>query len=124
MLTSRVVKTAVFLSGLLLAPALASAAEANFDRTLSVGGSPNVYVSTGSGYIHISPGSDSQIHIVGHVKSSNGWFGGSSEDQVKQIAANPPIEQSGNEVYIGKKNSDWQHNVSIDYEITMPKGSN
>jgi len=125
MSTSQVVKTAVVLGGLLFVPALASAAEASFDRTLSVGGSPNVYVSTGSGYIHISPGSDSQIHIVGHVKSNgSSWFGGSSEDQVKQIAANPPIEQSGNEVRIGKSGGDWQRNVSIDYEITMPKGSN
>ena len=123
MSTSHVVKTAVLLGGLLLVPAIASAAEASFDRTLSVGGNPNVYVSTGSGYIHISPGSDSQIHIVGHVKSNRNWFGGSSDDQVKQIAANPPIEQSGNEVHIGKTDGDWQHNVSIDYDITMPKGS-
>ncbi len=116
-------KTAIVLSGLLLAPALASAAEANFDRTLTVSGNVNLYVSTGSGYVHISPGSDSQVHIVGHVKSQNGWFGGSSDDRVKQIAANPPIEQSGNAVHIGK-DGDWQRNISIDYEITAPKGSN
>ncbi len=122
---SPVAKAALLLSGLLFVPAIASASEATFDRTLNVAGNVNVNVSTGSGYVHISPGSDNQIHIVGHVKSSNGWFsGGSSDDRVKQIAANPPIEQSGNEVHIGKMNNDWWHNISIDYEITTPKGSN
>ncbi|AXC14380.1 hypothetical protein ACPOL_5124 [Acidisarcina polymorpha] len=120
--------TAGICGGLLLAPAIASAAEASFERTLNVSGSPNLQVSTGSGYIHISPGSGSQIHIVGHVKSSNGggWFGGggSSDDRVKQVADNPPIEQSGNDVHIGRKNSDWLRNISIDYEITMPRNAN
>ena len=61
------------------------------------------------------------------MKSGNGsWFsGGSSDDRVKQIAANPPIEQSGNEVHVGKTgNNDWFRNISIDYEITTPRGSN
>ncbi len=35
--------------------------------------------------------------------------------------ANPPIEQSGNVVTVGKHTS--YHNVSIDYEITTPKGT-
>jgi Putative adhesin len=123
----KLVNAALLLSGFLLVPAIASASEANFDRTLTVSGNVNLYVSTGSGYVHISPGSDNQIHIVGHVKSGNGsWFGGgSSDDRVKQIAANPPIEQSGNEVHVGKTgNNDWFRNISIDYEITTPRGSN
>jgi hypothetical protein len=126
MQTTPALKAAIVLGGLLLIPAIASAADASFDRTLNVGGNVNVYVSTGSGYVHVSPGSDNQVHIVGHVKSgNNSWFGGgSSEDRVKEIAANPPIEQSGNEVRIGKKNGDWQRNVSIDYEITTPRGAN
>jgi len=119
------VSAALLLSGLLVAPAIAFASEASFDRTLSVSSNVNLYVSTGSGYVHISPGSDNQIHIVGHVKSSNSWFGGSSDDRVKQIAANPPIQQSGNEVHIGKtENNDWFRNISIDYEITTPRDSN
>jgi DUF4097 and DUF4098 domain-containing protein YvlB len=111
---------------LLSIPAVASASEATFERTLNVSGNVSLYVSTGSGYVHISPGSDNQVHVVGHVKSGNGsWFsGGSGEDRVKQIVADPPIEQSGNDVRIGKKNSDWQKNISIDYEITAPRSAN
>jgi hypothetical protein len=121
----KLVSAALLLGGLLVVPAIASASEANFDRTLTVSGNVSLYVSTGSGYVHISPGSDNQIHIVGHVKSNNNWFGGSADDRVKQIAANPPIQQSGNEVHVGKTdNNDWLHNISIDYEITTPRGSN
>jgi hypothetical protein len=119
MRVSNFVKSAVLIVATAAVPALAS--EATFDRTLNVGATVNVYVSTGSGYVHISPGSGNQVHIFGRVKSSNSWFGGSSDDKVKQIAANPPIEQNGNEVRIGKEHGDRMQNVSIDYEITMPK---
>jgi hypothetical protein len=124
MKAAHVVTTASLLGGLLLAPALAAASEATFERTLSVAPNVNLYVSTGSGYVHISPGSDNQVHVIGRVRSNNGWFGGGSpEERVKQVAANPPIEQSGNEVRIGKKNGGWLLNISIDYEVTTPKGS-
>ena len=117
-------KTAA-LTALLLPSVVALAAEGTFDRTLNVGGGVTLNVSTGSGYIHISPGSDNQVHITGHVKSGHsGWLGGGSpEDHVKQIVANPPIEQSGDTIRVGKKNSDWLRNVSIDYEITTPKST-
>ncbi len=94
-------------------PALAS--EATFDRTLSVNGRVELTVATGSGNIHLTHGSGSQVHIFGRVKS--GW--GGSEEQVKQIAANPPIEQTGNIVRIGARHQNL-HNVSIDYEIEAP----
>jgi DUF4097 and DUF4098 domain-containing protein YvlB len=94
-------------------PALAS--EATFERTLSVSGTVTLHVSTGSGNIHISAGSDNQIHIFGRVKSN--W--GGSEQRVKEIAANPPIEQTGSIVRIGSHQENM-HNISIDYEIKAP----
>ncbi len=103
----------------------AFAAEGNFDRTLNVSGSPNVSVSTGSGYIRLKPGSDNQVHIVGHVHSSNSWMGGDAEARVRQIASNPPIVQNGNEITIGERHSgDLYRNISIDYDVTLPKASN
>ncbi len=99
----------------------AFAAEKSFDRTLSVNGPVTLRVSTGSGYIKVSPGSDNQVHIMGHVKSNNSWFGGSSDDAVARVAANPPIDQAGNIIRVGDDHgSDWTHHVSIDYEITTP----
>ena len=82
-------------------PAGALAAEKSFERTLSVNGAVTMKVSTGSGSIRVSPGSDSQVHIVGRVKSQNSWFGGSSDDQVQKVANNPPINQAGNIIHIG-----------------------
>jgi DUF4097 and DUF4098 domain-containing protein YvlB len=94
-------------------PALAS--EATFDRTLTVNGRVELAVSTGSGNIHLTHGSGTQIKIHGRVKSN--W--GGSEDRVREIAANPPIEQTGNIVRIGGHHENL-HNISISYEIEAP----
>src|ERR1700728_4703829 len=113
-------------AGVLVAMSLclpaAFAAEKSFDRTLSVNGSVTLHVSTGSGYIRVSPGSDNQVHIVGHVKgSSPSWFGGSSDDAVSRIADHPPIDQAGNIIRVGDEHGgDFFRHVSIDYEITTP----
>lgn len=98
-------------------PALAS--EATFERTLSVSGAVTLHISTGSGYIHLKPGSDNQVHIFGRVKS-NGFD--SHEDRVKDIAANPPIEQTGSILRVGG-HMENMHNISIDYEIQAPAKS-
>ena len=103
----------------------AYAAEGNFERNLSVNASPNVSVNTGSGNVHIKPGSDSQIHISGHVHSNSGWFGADAESRVQQIVSNPPIVQNGNDITIGERHSnDLFRNISIDYDITLPHASN
>jgi hypothetical protein len=106
----------------LLMPAAARAARGTFDRTLHVSGTVALSVNTGSGYIHVTPGPAGVIHIVGHVQA-NGWtFGPSLEERVQRVVNNPPIEQSGNTVTIGG-HQDWLNSVSIDYEITAPRGT-
>lgn len=105
-----------------LVPAAALAADGTFDKTLHVTGQVMLTVGTGSGYIHVTPGSSSEVHIVGHVHA-NGWgFGASADDRVKQVVDHPPIDQSGNIVTIGR-HADWIRNVSIDYDVTAPKGT-
>ncbi|HEX4005722.1 MAG TPA: DUF4097 family beta strand repeat-containing protein [Acidobacteriaceae bacterium] len=105
-----------------LVPVAARAADGTFDKTLHVSGQVMLSVGTGSGYIHVSPGTGNEVHIVGHVHA-NGWgFNASADDRVHQVVANPPIEQTGNIVAIGK-HTDWIHNVSIDYDITTPHGT-
>jgi len=98
-----------------LAALPALGAEATFERNLSVNGTVELTVATGSGYIHLSRGAGNQIHVFGRVKS--GW--GGSDEQVRQIAANPPIEQTGNIVRIGARHENY-HNISIEYEIQAP----
>ena len=95
-------------------PALAS--EATFERNLNVNGRVELSVSTGSGHIHLTKGSGSQVHIYGHVKSN---WGSENEQRVREIAANPPIEQTGNIIRIGARHENL-HNISIDYDIQAP----
>jgi Putative adhesin len=111
-------KLAIAVAALALAALPALAAEATFDRTLTVNGRVELTVGTGSGNIHLTQGSGTQIKIHGKVKSN--W--GGSEDRVQEIAKNPPIEQTGNIVRIGKNHENY-HNISIDYEIEAPADS-
>jgi len=116
---------AVVLAAMLLTlPAVGFAAEQSFERTLTVNGPVTLRVSTGSGYVRVSPGSDNQVHVVGHVKSNhNSWFGGSSDDAVNKVAQNPPISQAGNIIRIGDMDNGWMHNVGIDYDVTAPSNT-
>jgi hypothetical protein len=107
---------AIVVLGLATVPALAT--EQTFERTLSVNGRVELSVATGSGNIHITQGSGSQIHIFGRVKSN--W--GGNDEKVRDIAAHPPIEQTGNIVRIGVRHENL-HNISIDYEILAPAES-
>ena len=103
-------------AALALAALPALGAEATFERTLQVSGRVELSVATGSGNIHITRGAGNQVHIWGKVKS--GW--GGSEEKVKEIAAHPPIEQTGSIVRIGARHMEL-HNISIDYEIQAPE---
>jgi DUF4097 and DUF4098 domain-containing protein YvlB len=91
-----------------------------FDRTLKVSGPADLYVSTGSGSIRIHPGTDSEIHIVGHVHA--GWSSfGDVTSRVQHIVDSPPIVQTGNAIRVGESNDhSLFNNISIDYEITAP----
>ena len=105
-------------AALALAAIPALATEATFERTLTVNGRVELSVSTGSGNIHLTHGSANRVHIYGRVKSN--W--GGSEERVREIAANPPIEQTGNIIRIGGHHENL-HNISIDYEIEAPADS-
>jgi hypothetical protein len=104
---------------LMLAAVPALASEATFERNLAVNGRVELTVSTGSGYIHLTHGAGNQIHIIGKVHSS---WNSDNEQRVHEIAANPPIEQTGNIVRIGVHHENL-HNISIDYEIQAPADS-
>jgi len=106
-----------------MAPAVATAgtqegASLSFERTLSVSGAAQLTVSTGSGNIRLKRGSGSQIHIQGHIHANHEG----SQDEARQIAANPPIEQTGDRIRVGQQQEHWQ-GISIDYEIEAPAGT-
>lgn len=106
-----------------LAAATASA-DATFDRTLNTGSTPNVAVSTGSGNIHVHPGSNNQVHIVAHLRANHGFMSGDVDSRIQQIVNNPPVVQNGNDIAIGPQhNSELYRNISIDYDVTLPRAS-
>jgi hypothetical protein len=76
-------------------------------------------VSTSSGNIDLTRGSSNQIHIHGQIHVSREG----SEGQARQIAANPPIEQTGNVIRVGHEREQHWHGISISYQIEAPAGS-
>jgi len=95
-------------------------ADSTFDKTLTVSGQSDLYVSTGSGNIHVMPGNGGQIHIVGHVHA--GWSSfGDVNSRIQRIVENPPIVQNGNTVRVGEvTDHSLFNNISIDYDVTVP----
>jgi hypothetical protein len=96
----------------------AHAADSTFERTLTVKGKVDLSVSTGSGTIHLKRGPVGSVHIMGRIRP--GW--GASDERVRQLAANPPIQQTGNILRIGLQHENLR-NISIDYDIEAPEDS-
>jgi DUF4097 and DUF4098 domain-containing protein YvlB len=109
----------VLAGALLLAPALTLAADNTFERTYTVSGPTRLDLSNGSGSVDIHGSSDGKVHIRGKVTAGWSLFG-NADKNVGEVAANPPVEQSGDTIRVGK-NSSWLKNVSIDYQIEVPR---
>ncbi|HUL33904.1 MAG TPA: DUF4097 family beta strand repeat-containing protein [Candidatus Eisenbacteria bacterium] len=92
---------------------------ATFDRTFTVSSPVRIELSNGSGNVEIRGSADGSVHVHGKVMPG-GWtiFGGGAKS-VDEVAANPPVEQSGSTIRIGKS-STWLKNVSIDYQVEVP----
>lgn len=93
--------------------------DGTFDRTLTVTGPVDLDVQTGAGGVRIDTGSTDRVHIVGRLYVND--FAGGARDRIKQIEANPPIQQQGNTIRIGQvADNPTYRNVRIGYEITVP----
>ena len=103
-------------------PASAQGPEGAFERTLTVAGSVDLEVQSGSGSIRVEPGAAGSVRVAARLKAGNSWLAGSDvEKRIRQIEQNPPIEQQGNVLRIGRfADSDLARNISISYEITVP----
>jgi DUF4097 and DUF4098 domain-containing protein YvlB len=110
---------------LTLSSAAYAAVEGHFERTLKVNGHIDLDIQSGSGNITVHQGDSNSVVVSGQVKASESWFGGggiSAEEKVKRIEQNPPIEQNGNTIRIGRIQDEvLRNNVSITYDVTVPK---
>jgi hypothetical protein len=101
--------------------------EGSFDRTLAVSGPVDFEVSTGSGSIEIERGASNSVEIHGQIRAGDGWWRSTrdTEDAVRGLEANPPIEQSGQSIRVGRvTDRELERNVSISYRIVLPAQSN
>jgi len=110
----------------MLTPAAASAAEGRFERALSVSGPVTLSVSSGSGSVRVTSGTDGTVRIVGIVRA-NSWRHGSEDEAaraVKAVETSPPVVQQGNTIKIGSiEDEEISRRVSISYEIRVPRAT-
>ena len=97
-----------------------AAAEGSFQRDLKVTGPVNLDVATGSGSIVVRAGASDEVKVSGHIRVGD-WRNTNADEKVRRIEQNPPIEQTGNTIRIGRiEDPELKRNVSISYEITVP----
>jgi hypothetical protein len=95
-----------------------AADSATFDRLFKVNAPVRIELSNGPGNVEIRGSADGMVHVHGKVTINNGASVGASTKNVDEVAANPPLEQNGNTIRIGKISS-WP-DVSIDYRVEVP----
>lgn len=92
-----------------------------FDCNLQVSGPVDLAVVSGSGNIEVHAGGDGTLQVHARIHARNSTFGMSAREKIKKLQENPPIEQQGNIIHIGRINDrELQRNVSIDYDLTVP----
>jgi hypothetical protein len=94
------------------------AATGSFDRNYTVTGPLRMELTNASGDVDITGSADGKVHVHGAVRASGMGFG-DPQKRLDETLANPPIEQKGDTIRIGKEVSGLRH-VSIAYTIQVP----
>jgi hypothetical protein len=92
--------------------------EQTFTKTIKLRDRLDLAIVSGAGNIQISEGPAGVLRITGHVKA-NDWH--PTDDRLRDIAARPPIQQTGNMVRVGS--AEELPHIIIDYEIEAPPDS-
>lgn len=115
----RTLAAAVFLAAALHSACSVGVFEEKFERSLNVSGPVRLEVETGSGRIAVARGATGRVTIRGVIRLS-GLFTIGDEQRVKELSANPPIEQVGNVIRLGKDRSRGPGSLDISYIIETP----
>src|SRR3989454_7524295 len=105
----------VILAGCNSGPSVSGA----FDRNYNVSGPLRLELTNASGDVDITGSADGKVHVRGEVRASGFGFD-NPQKRLDDTLANPPIEQRGDTVRIGKEMSRMR-NVSIAYTIQVPR---
>ena len=117
------------LAALVALPAAACAqerytVEGKFERTLRVTGDVDLNVTTGSGSIDTRVGDAGTVRVSAIIRARSDSRRSESETEalVRRIEANPPIEQTGNVIRIGRlEDEEARRNISISYTLVVPQ---
>lgn len=101
----------------------AFAADITFHRSLTASGPVTLDVCTNTGTVHVAGTAGDKVEISAKLHNSN-WHVFGNAEEMKKLAANPPVAQTGNAVHVGNKDTCGGHlfqDIAIDYEISLPK---
>ena len=98
--------------------AMGPSVSGSFDRTLTVTAPIRLELANASGNVSITGSSDNKVHVHAEVRSSGMGFD-SPQKRLDEVVNNPPVEQKGDTIRIGKDISRVR-NVSISYAIEVP----
>jgi DUF4097 and DUF4098 domain-containing protein YvlB len=90
----------------------------SFDRNYNVTGPIRLELANAAGDVDIMGSADGQVHVRGEVRASGFGFD-NPQKRLDDTLANPPIEQRGDTIRIGKEMSRTR-NISIAYTIQVP----
>ena len=89
-----------------------------FDRNYNVTGPIRLELNNASGDVDITGSADGKVHVRGEVRASGFGFD-NPQKRLDDTLANPPVEQKGDTIRIGKDMSRMRH-ISIAYTIQVP----
>jgi len=90
-----------------------------FDRNYNVTGPIRLELTNASGDVDITGSADGKVHVRGEVRAS-GFGVDNPQKRLDDTLANPPIEQRGDTIRIGKEMSRMR-NIGITYTIQVPR---
>jgi len=89
-----------------------------FDRSYNVTGPIRLELTNASGDVDITGSADGKVHVHGEVRASGFGFD-NPQKRLDDTVSNPPIEQRGDTIRIGKEMSRMR-NITIAYTIQVP----
>jgi len=104
----------VFLVGCESGPAVTG----SFERSYNVTGPIRLELTNAAGDVDITGSADGKVHVHGDVRAS-GYGSDSPQKRLDDTVSNPPVEQRGDIIRIGKEMSRMR-NVSVSYTIQVP----
>jgi hypothetical protein len=92
--------------------------EGRFERVLSVAGPVSLELNAESEDVKLTTGSSSQVRISAEF-SVKAWSSAEANRRVRDLSENPPIEQHGNVIRVGRKSYSGGSS-EFKYEIEVP----